>query len=59
MCCIWLGTWNHDDLPRKCSLWMLYMNGRGDDSGQAHLLTFNEISGGRMKQLGISSLYKL
>jgi hypothetical protein len=34
---------------------MLCVNGRGDKSGQAHLLTFDEILGRRMKELGIGS----
>jgi hypothetical protein len=33
------------NLPRKCNLWMLWVNGRGDESGQAHLPSFGKISG--------------
>jgi len=33
------------NLPRKCNLWMLCVNGRGDESGQAHLPSFGKISG--------------
>jgi len=35
------------------------VNGRGDKSRQAHLLTFDEISGKRMKELGSSSCIEI
>ena len=38
---------------------MLCVNGRGGESGQAHLLTFDEISGRRMKELGIGSFIEV
>jgi len=38
---------------------MLCVNGRGDKSGQAYLPTFDEISGRRMKGLGIGSFIKI
>jgi hypothetical protein len=34
---------------------MLCVNGRGDESGQARLSTFDEISGKRMRELGSGS----
>jgi hypothetical protein len=34
----------------------LYVNGKIDESGQFRLLTFREISGRRMKELGSGSL---
>ena len=34
---------------------MLYVNGKIDESGQFRLLTFREISGRRMKELGSGS----
>jgi len=38
---------------------MLCVNGRGDKSGQAYLPTFDEISGRRMKELGIGSFIEI
>ena len=38
---------------------MLCVNGRGDESGQAYLLTFDEISGRRMKELGTGSFIEI
>ena len=38
---------------------MLCVNGRGDESGQAHLLIFNEISSRRMKELGTGSFIEI
>jgi hypothetical protein len=35
MCCIWLGAWNHNNLPKRCNMWMWCVNGNGDESGQA------------------------
>ena len=36
-------------------LHVLYVNGKIDESGQFRLLTFTEISGRRMKELGSGS----
>jgi len=38
---------------------MLCVNGWGGESGQAHLLTFDEISGRRMKELGTGSFIEV
>ena len=38
---------------------MLCVNERGGESGQAHLLTFDEISGRRMKELGTGSFIEV
>jgi len=59
MCCIYLGAWNHENLPRKYNLWMLCVNGRGDESGQARLPTFGEILGKRMRELGSGSYIEI
>jgi hypothetical protein len=34
---------------------VLYVNGKIDESGQFHLLTLRDISGRRMKELGLGS----
>jgi hypothetical protein len=38
---------------------MLCVNGRGGESGQAHLLTFDEILGRRIEELGIGSFLEV
>jgi len=38
---------------------MLCVNGRGDESGQTHLLTFDAISGRRIKELGTGSFIEI
>ena len=38
---------------------MLYVNGKIDESGQFRLLTFREISGRRMKELGSGSFIEI
>jgi hypothetical protein len=59
MCGMWLGTWNDDNLPRKCSLWKLCVKGRGgDESGQTRLLTFGKILDRRMRELEPGSFIK-
>jgi len=40
-------------------LWMLCVNGKVDESEQVHLLTFREISGRRMKELGSGSFIEI
>jgi len=40
-------------------LWMLCVNGKVDEAGQFHLLTFGEILGRRMKELGSGSLIEI
>jgi len=59
MCGMWLGAWNHDNLPRKysceCYVWME----GGDKSGQAHLLTFDKISSSRMRELQPGSFIQI
>jgi hypothetical protein len=59
MCGMWLGAWNHDNLTRnvvcECYVWME----RGDESGQARLLTFSTISSRSMRELGSGSFIKI
>ena len=38
---------------------MLCVNRKVDESGQFHLLTFREISGWRMKELGLGSFMEI
>jgi len=42
------------DDREKVKLWMLCVNGKVDESGQIRLLTFEENSSKRMRELGSS-----